>query len=175
MDTETTPEYWWTLPTLFMSSFGGDPIIYPLLIYFVPLINGLILNTSTRLRSVHFFLLSRLVSKVVSDFWEGVLGRCCVPLLEVMVRNHLSSVTPGLASSAVHKVQGQRWKGIIHEEKGKEHNVSFDSNNEEMAFNVLQFSSHISKYRGGRNLITRSLQIHMFFPTIFAGKNTNFD
>lgn len=137
MDTETTPEYWWTIPILFMSSFGQDPIIYPLLInYSAPLINRLIWITSTRLRQeCPFYVLSRLVSKVVSDFWEGGLGRCCAPSLEVMVqvslwqpkvRNHLSTVTPGLASSAVHEVQGPRWKGIAHEEKGKEHSVSFD-------------------------------------------------
>lgn len=73
--------------------------------------------------------------KWCQSFGKLGLGRCRAPALEVTVQvrlqqpevsSHLSSVTPGLTSSAGQEEQEQRWKGIMHEEKGKEHNVSLD-------------------------------------------------
>lgn len=126
MDTETTPAYWWTIPILFMSSFGEDPIICPLLIYFVPLINRLIGNTSTRLRQeCPFFVLSTLVSKVVSDFWGGVSGQVlCTPIRGDGITS--AGSLQDWQTLLCTRCKGKRWKGIVHEEKRKEHSVSFD-------------------------------------------------
>lgn len=56
---------------------GGDTVLYPLLInHFVPLINRQIWSSSTRLRQeCPFCVLSRLVSKVVPEFWEAGSGQ----------------------------------------------------------------------------------------------------
>lgn len=123
--------------SIYVLIWGGDTILYPLLInHFVPLINRQIWSSSTRLRQeCPFYVLSRLVSKVVPEFWEAGSGQ--VPCTHIRGDGAGQSAAARgeqspqqchsrLTSSAGQEEQEQRWKGIIHEEKGKEHNVSLD-------------------------------------------------
>lgn len=123
-----------------------------------------------------FFVLSRLVSEVVSDFWEGGCGG----VLCTLVRADGS----GQSVAARGEESLQDWHPLLCtrcKDKGEKESFMRRKGRNTMIvliaimrkWPLMTYSSapiRISRYRGGRNSITLSLQIHMLLSKNFCWK-----